>query len=601
MLQYGLYARKSDDDRRVTEKSIGEQVSECRSLAALDELAIVWTAEESKSAMTPNQRPRYSQLVRLLRKGSINAILCWHVNRLVRNMEEGGELVQLMIDGVLKEIRTPHSIYRSGESIWPVVIEAATATQFSIDQRRTVTRAMEGNFRNGGLNCKAGPGYQNVRDRLNSKRGQVEPDPGQFVLIRKAWDLMLTETATIQAVVRAVNSWGYRVRPTPKMPEREFSYHMAYNMFRNPFYAGFVRQKGELVKGRHTPMVTVDEFQRVQRILDKRSLPVRRKLFHAYTGLMKCGYCGQQVTAEYKRLSNGTLWETYHCADTYNRCTQKGLAADKVRDQLASRLSAIRIEPHVLDIVAAELKHALTQRHESFSARATERKGAAAAIQTQISRLQEMWLSGLVTDPKRYKELEKDLLCKQGSAVLDQQDCDDHFEALSRNLDRAIEFLKTGFQRFAFASPERQGPIVKALGSFVFFGREKKIEVEVRPILRELVSFAKEVANSLEGACNGSQSKNKTAFEQQFCFGGPEPSGLEPACADASDAFTQSGGTEMNGLEPSPALLSALEADELPPFDGITVSPDSPLRATTTDSQRTLGQTSPAETTTLKS
>src|SRR6266700_3805987 len=103
-------------------------------------------------------------MIKLVREGTIDAIICWHVNRLVRNMEEGGELVQLMVDGLLKEVRTPHAVYRSKESIWPIVVEAASATQSSIDNRLTVVRSMEGNFRAGGWNHKAPPGYRNVRD-----------------------------------------------------------------------------------------------------------------------------------------------------------------------------------------------------------------------------------------------------------------------------------------------------------------------------------------------------------------------------------------------------------------------------------------------------
>ena len=152
VLRYGFYARKSHDDPKRTEKSINEQVHECARLEEGDLLNVKVRFEESKSAKKPGKRPLYSELIRQVEAGEIDAILCWHVNRLVRNMEEGGKLVQLLIDGQIKEIRTPHAVYREGDNIMPIVIEAASATQYSLDLKRDVTRSSEGHFRSGGHN-----------------------------------------------------------------------------------------------------------------------------------------------------------------------------------------------------------------------------------------------------------------------------------------------------------------------------------------------------------------------------------------------------------------------------------------------------------------
>src|SRR5258706_14077790 len=109
MLHHAIYSRKSDDDTKVTEKSIKEQNEVLQKDIDRDRLLVLHRWEESKSAKIPGVRPLYSLMIRLIEKGEINAILCWHITRLVRNMEEGGKMAQLLIAGRIRQTRTPHS------------------------------------------------------------------------------------------------------------------------------------------------------------------------------------------------------------------------------------------------------------------------------------------------------------------------------------------------------------------------------------------------------------------------------------------------------------------------------------------------------------
>src|SRR5579884_4562669 len=82
-----IYARKSHEDKKHTEKSIRDQVNEWKDRAQQDGLFIARTIEESKSAMKPHQRPYFTEMLQLIRDKEIDGILCWHINRLVRSEE----------------------------------------------------------------------------------------------------------------------------------------------------------------------------------------------------------------------------------------------------------------------------------------------------------------------------------------------------------------------------------------------------------------------------------------------------------------------------------------------------------------------------------
>src|SRR5665213_107656 len=123
MLLYGQYTRKSDDDTSVTEKSIGDQINDLKVIIEREQLSVVKTWKESSSAKTPGVRPFYDEMIKMVEEGKINAIICWHINRLARNMKEAGEIAQLLIDGKIQEIRTTNAVYKPGDNIIPLVVE----------------------------------------------------------------------------------------------------------------------------------------------------------------------------------------------------------------------------------------------------------------------------------------------------------------------------------------------------------------------------------------------------------------------------------------------------------------------------------------------
>ena len=78
-----------------------------------------------------------------------------------------------------------------------------------------------------------------------------------------------------------------------------------HNLLTNPFYAGILEWGDECYPGSHEPMVTLDEFERVQRFLRRHGKPSPKKHFFPFTALIRCGACDRMVTAENKIRKNG--------------------------------------------------------------------------------------------------------------------------------------------------------------------------------------------------------------------------------------------------------------------------------------------------------
>ncbi len=530
MLKYGIYTRKSDDDRSITEKSIGEQLQECHRIAERDELKVVQIWEESRSAKHPHRRVGYKELISAIERNRIDGIVCWHVNRLVRNLEEGGKLAQLLIEGKIREIRTPSAVYRTGDNIMPLIIEAASATQFSLDLSKSVERGMNGSFRNGGCTHAAPQGYRNIRDPFNLKKGLIERDPDRFETVHRAWKLMLTGTSTLRRVVDTMNeTWGFRTRPTKTRGNAKLSYTGAYLMFQNPFYAGFVRRKGELVKGRHEGMISSEEFERVQAILSVRSFSAPRVREFAYTGLMRCVHCGSQITAETKILRNGSLWENYHCSDAHLRCTKLGMSLKKVEARITEELESIQIEPQLLEIAEATIRRALYEDLNGIESLLASQEKALDQCNIRLEKLIEMWMNGLISEESRYRELEQRELAKKTRLLFESERIRGQAQRMQQNLERGVKYLSEAYQEFKMPVKRRRKEIASALATgYSFDGIRKSIGIQVHPLLSELAIFARNLAR-LEPPDSGSQNQKGPAFLKPVLFGGRYCSSIEPS------------------------------------------------------------------------
>lgn len=507
-----------------------DQEGELKPLAEREGLLIVHTWLESKSAKIPHRRAMWTELVSLIESGGLDAILCWHINRLVRNMEEGGKLVQLFVDGKLKEIKTPSGTYRTGDNILPLVIEAASATQYSLDLSRRVIVGHVGNFQRGGCNYKVPHGYRNERDPLNLKKGVVAKDDDRFVLVRKAWDLLLTGAFTVPEIVEIMNEqWLFRTRPTKKVPSDKLKYSSAQKLFRNPFYAGFVRYKGEIRAATHEPMITPDEYARAQEILPHRSS--RRKLTptrrYAFTGFMRCAYCGRLITGETKPInSSGQRWENYRCIDYQGSCTKMGMSATKVERKIMESLASVTIEPWFTPIVFGNILRSIDKQAEAIEGADRQRRATLSAVDTKLSKLTEMWLSGILTDAAMFKQKEDELKKERNAALLAAEESKLEVESMKANAKAIQSYVLFAHDQFLIAAPGLRRQIAMELAdSYQFYGREKHIEIQVRQILTDVVAFGLKIKRKLaavEPEIIRSYKEKTGAFAPASSFGGAD-------------------------------------------------------------------------------
>jgi hypothetical protein len=158
-----------------------------------------------------------------------------------------------------------------------------------------------------------------------------------------------------------------------------------YKIFTKPFYYGWFEYphgSGQWYQGKHEPMITEAEYDRVQALLGRNGNP-RAQSQHefAFTGLIRCGDCGRAVTAEekhqvlcgyckfkfaYRRQNTCPRCETtiekmenplflhytyYHCSKSRRPllCSQKCVTGLELEKQINEHLARISISQQFKD------------------------------------------------------------------------------------------------------------------------------------------------------------------------------------------------------------------------------------------------------------
>jgi len=353
-IRYFLYARKSSESEDRQVQSIDDQINRLKQLAIDLNLHIKEIYTEAKSAKKPNNRPLFDEIIQRVENGEADGILCWQINRLSRNPIDSGKLQWLLQQGILKSIQTIDRQYLPDDNVLLFSVESGMANQYILDLRKNVKRGTESKLQKGWAPNMAPLGY------LNDKAEKtIVKDPERFLLIRKMWDLMLTGSYTPPKILDiASNEWGFKTRTWKKKGYggNPISRSGIYKIFTNIFYAGIIDYYGTHYQGKHEPMITLEEYDRVQMLLGRKGKPRPQKHEFAFTGLIRCAECGCLYTAETKQKlikSTGEIkkYTYYHCTRKKRdiKCSQKkAIRESNLELQIEKEIEKYTILPEFL-------------------------------------------------------------------------------------------------------------------------------------------------------------------------------------------------------------------------------------------------------------
>lgn len=320
-LKYVLYARKSTDDQKRQIRSIPDQIADCEELAARLKLNVVRPyLKETKSAKRPGKRILYRKMIDDIRHGKYDAILTWAPDRLARNMLEAGELIDLVDQKIIKDIKFHSTSFTPDpQGMMMLGMSFVLSKQYSDDLSQKIRRGVS-KSRQEGKTATFRHGY------VRNEDGYQVPDGKNFELIKKAWE-MRYQGKSLEEIAKYMNDNGYqRIIKRSKVVQK-MSFKTLSKIFRDTFYYGLLIEGGDqidlTVKYNFAPATTEDVYFYIQKMSKGRlaSFNFKKRTFFPLKGVVRCSYCHKNCVVAPSKGHLGKRYLYYRCDNPY--CTRK--------------------------------------------------------------------------------------------------------------------------------------------------------------------------------------------------------------------------------------------------------------------------------------
>ena len=170
-------------------------------------------------------------------------------------------------------------------------------------------------------------------------------DPDRAPLVQEMFQQVATEGHSGRMIKRWLDSSGFTTRQN-----KSITISLIYLMLRNPFYYGqfkFPTTSDIWYQGKHTPLISKDLFDQVQKQLKTHPQAPWGSKKIIYKGLFKCGSCGVKMIGEEKyrkrKYNPPNHHVYYHCARQMGQCREPYIEEKKLEKQVLRYINFLSI------------------------------------------------------------------------------------------------------------------------------------------------------------------------------------------------------------------------------------------------------------------
>lgn len=421
-----IYIRVSSEEQ-VENFSLGTQEALCRRDAKQKGYEIVEVfREEGRSAKTILGRPELLRLLDYCRKNKkeVRAVFAYRIDRLSRQTADFLAIRKKLAEYNISFISASEP---TGNSPTEKLLETVLASfaQHDNDVRSERTKnGMKARYLSGLITNHAPLGYLN-------QSGYAVKDSETFDTIKKAWDLASTGTKSLREMTLILNDWGIKI-----------NVKSLHNLFHNKFYAGYMtsRKYPEVVKGQHIPMITEEQFYKVQAILNGRNnnkiIAIRKSkdsIEFPLRRILHCGRCGTPFTGAWSK-GRSNRYGYYFCRA---RCIPKSVTINDAEVDLKAHLKSVNPTENGLKLFISCLLKTYTTKISTLDKSRKEADREIDKLKALRQVLIDKNLAGLYSD---------DIFKEQNASIevrmIAAQSAKDEVLIEQYNIEKVVEFIK---------------------------------------------------------------------------------------------------------------------------------------------------------------
>lgn len=426
-MRAAIYTRISSDQ---TGEGLGvsRQLEDCQALAeSLNWEVVEHFSDNNISAYSGRVRPGFEAMLDGMKNGQYDALICWHPDRLHRNMKDLERLITLADEGGI-ELRTVRGgnfdlSTPAGRMIASVMGAIARQESEHTSERRK--RANE---------QKAASGVWSASRRPFGYSPSGEPHEPEAAAVSTAAADVLAGTS-LRQVAREWNQSGLRTTHGGI----EWRATSVRRVLANPRYAALVVHRGRVVgAGNWKPLIDQDSHHALLALFNdpSRTSAVSFERKHQGSGVYRCGECGQRLILH---VATGGV-RSYRCPQHHVR--RQLAALDKYVDALV-----------IARLTAPDAQLVLDEPERDLPAMQIARDG----LQARADELSSLFAEGAI-DGSQLRRGTSELRDK--IAVIDAE------LAAARMVSPLADLVLTGDQlsrRWAELSPDIRGKVIDAL------------------------------------------------------------------------------------------------------------------------------------------
>ncbi len=448
MKTYFAYTRVSTAKQGEHGSSLQEQRAAIEAFASRQALSVLEWFEERETAAKQG-RQVFSKLLKRLERGEADGLIIHKIDRSARNLKDWASLGELIDRGVDVQFAHDSVDLHSRGGRLSADIQAVVAADYIRNLRDEVRKGFYGRLKQGLYPLPAPIGY------LNIGKGKLkEIDPVRGPLVRQAFELYSTATIGLHGLRKEMAFRGL-ISPRSKKP---LSLCAISTILHNPFYIGLirVRRTNETFQGNHAPLVSKAVFDRVQAILQGKTVARSVKHDFIFRRMVDCELCGLHLIAERQK---GHVYYRCH-SDTCRGTSIREEAIDRLIRSNLDFLKFHALETEALDSIIQEIRGNAIADLAKLRSSLTMR---IAQCDDRLARLTDAFVDQLID-----KELFEH---RKSAALLEKRTLADRLNNLSESdtdANRALKNLELGnaaYSGYESAIPSEKRMLVEAVTS----------------------------------------------------------------------------------------------------------------------------------------
>lgn len=439
-MRTAIYVRVSTQEQAEEGYSIKAQLERLQAYATSQNWKVVKTyIDDGQSAKNMN-RTELTNMFTDMKKNLFDCVLVYRLDRLTRSVLDLYTMLNTFEEHNIK-FKSATEVYDTTNAMGRLFITlvAALAQWERENLGERIRMGMMQKAKEGKWTVSTPPiGYDKGEDDT------LIINEDEAIIVKEIYKLYLSNRYGSAKIAKVLNQKNMKTKSGSFWNMKTVNY-----VLKNPIYKGTMRYNYRVNKEQYfelngvvPPIVTEDEFNEAQRLIDYRSKHHPRKATspHIFTTVLKCARCGGSMSGKQSQGPNKKyIAYSYYCVNAkYGRCDQRLIAQNFLEARFIELLDSIELQGYIEDEISKQEEPLVNTENKI-----KELKKELLKLEKRRSKWQYAWANDLIDLNDLKKRIQEDDKEKERiEKEMSDLELRDFASQKQRSLSEALEDLK---------------------------------------------------------------------------------------------------------------------------------------------------------------